>query len=351
MPPLDELIRLVYFPPRQPTNWSLESLTSGETVRYFSYGRHALLAGLAITGIQKGDHILVPGFICRDLLAAIHAIGAIPVFYPVSRNLQVAIPPASLPIAQVALAVNYFGFPQDLTPFEEYCDRTGAILIEDNAHGLFSHDEIGRLLGTRGDIGIFSLRKTISLPNGAALLLKTHSTYLPPPQIPFLTGALPITFRIKRILRGFPLPIGTNLPKLLTEMGRHIRKFRTGQEIPPSPPDAEQRMPENANPCRELPDILAQVDPDSETRRRRELYLILDEKIRERGGAPVFAKLPIGTVPYVFPFRATGDSVEKIKHFLASVGLECHPWPDLPDAIEPTAPEHYKTVWMVGFLW
>ena len=67
------------------------------------------------------------------------------------------------------LAVNYFGFAQDLAPFREYCLRTGATLIEDNAHGFLSKDTSGVLLGTRADLGITSIRKTFRLVNGAAL--------------------------------------------------------------------------------------------------------------------------------------------------------------------------------------
>ncbi len=70
---------------------------------------------------------------------------------------------------KAVLAVNYFGFAQDLAPFREYCSRTGATLIEDNAHGFLSKDTSGVLLGTRADLGITSIRKTFRLVNGAAL--------------------------------------------------------------------------------------------------------------------------------------------------------------------------------------
>lgn len=348
---LNKLIRFIYSPPRYSTNWSLEGLAPNKEIRYFSYGRYALLSGLAAIGIKKGDSILVPAFICRDLLASIHSIGAQPVFYPVNRKLQLAVPPTDLPSAKAVLAVNFFGFPQDLAPFEEYCSNSGAILIEDNAHGLFSQDEMGRFLGTRGDIGIFSLRKTISLPDGAALLLnRSDDNWTLAPQLPFSKAPPSKGFLIKKGLRRLVPFMGISLPRMLTTLGRLVRKLRTGHEIAPSPPDAERCLPGSAIPCQGLPGILAQVDPDREIQRRRETYQAVGAIILEGGGEPVFDDLPPGTAPYVFPFRATESALKRIKSLLADVGLECHPWPDLPDAVAPTAPEHYK-VWMVGFLW
>ena len=130
-----------------PTNPVMQA-AAGADVRLFSLGRYALLAALRVTGVSPGDKVLVPGFICRDLLASIHAVQGTPVFYPVDRTLA----PQSLLAAQGAkaiLAVNYFGFPQSLEPFRRYCAEHGASLIEDNAHGFLSRDALGHALGSR----------------------------------------------------------------------------------------------------------------------------------------------------------------------------------------------------------
>ena len=70
--------------------------------------------------------------------------------------------------------IDYFGFSQDSRPFEEYKKKYISIIIEDNAHGFLSKDKHGVLLGTRGDIGLLSNRKTIFLPNGGALLVNNE---------------------------------------------------------------------------------------------------------------------------------------------------------------------------------
>ena len=67
--------------------------------------------------------------------------------------------------------VNFFGFPQDIDVYRKFAKKSNSILIEDNAHGLFSKDKKYELLGTRGDVGILSVRKSVTLPNTGMLLI------------------------------------------------------------------------------------------------------------------------------------------------------------------------------------
>jgi hypothetical protein len=263
-----------------------------------------------------------------------------------------AVDPGDLPDARAVIAVNYFGFPQELAPFRAYCDRVGAVLIEDNAHGLFSRDGTGAALGTRGAMGIFSLRKTVVLPNGAALLFNSaDKTWLLPAQVPASDMMPSRTFRVKRLLRRLVPFAGVGVLRQLIWFERRLRKFRYGHEIAPSFPDAERTMPESAAPCRELPETLAGVDVDREISRRRELYLDLERIIRIAGGEPVFDALPEYTSPYGFPFYSPEDRIGQIKTALGRIGLDCHKWPELPDEIGPCAPAHYKSIWLVNFVW
>lgn len=349
---LTRLVKQVYYPPRRKTGWSLETFLGQGEIRYFSYGRYALQEALKTIGIRERDGVLVPAFICRDLLAAINSLGATPLYYPVGKDLQMAGSPDDLPNARAIVAVNYFGFSQNLAPFKVYCDRTGAVLIEDNAHGLFSRDEAGMALGTRGAIGILSLRKTVHLPNGAALLFNaTDKGWLVPPQISSSSVAPSRTFKVKRLLRCLAPFVGVGILRQLTVLERRLRKLRNGYEITPSPHDVESKMPESAAPCQELLEILAGVDVDHEINRRRELYLELEKFIRAAGGEPVFKVLPKYTSPYGFPFYSSESQAKRIKKALGKVHLDCYKWPELPSEIEPYAPAHYKLIWLVNFVW
>ena len=80
------LAATVYAPPRARAPWRLEDLLPGLALRYFSFGRRALAAGLRAAGIGAGKAVLLPEFVCRDLLSAVADAGSGPVFYPVRED-------------------------------------------------------------------------------------------------------------------------------------------------------------------------------------------------------------------------------------------------------------------------
>ncbi len=345
-------LRSVYAPPAAKTNWRLEQLTGHDQLRYFAYGRHALVAALQLAGVKDGDVVLLPGFICREVLGAIHALNARVEYYPVDTNLGLACDPSALPAAKAIVAVDYFGFAQDLVPFKQYCARSGAVLIEDNAHGLFSRDSDGRGLGTRGDLGIFSLRKTLAAPNGAAVVINNASLAAAlPSQIPFDDVAPDATFLGKRRLRKLVRLLGTWPARTATTLIRIARWLKTGHTIPPSAAESETQLPPVEAPGAILLDVMRNTDVDAEIARRRELYGLLPSLLDPVRYQPLFAALPPGTVPYGYPFVADAEHANEAQKLLAKHGIECLHWPALPDAIAAAAPAHYRTIWMVSFLW
>ena len=335
----------VYLPPETATGWRLESLLGGRDCRYFSYGRRALAEALRLAGVGAGDAVALPAFICREVLAAVHARGAAPRFYHVGMNLNLAGPATSLPSSAAVIAVNYFGFPQELAPFQDHCRRTGAVLIEDNAHGLFSRDRDGTFLGTRGDIGIFSLRKTVPLPNGAALVVNEKGRAFPTasPQ-PFDSGSPPVRFHLKQAARHAAPVVGARTLHRLLALIRHSATNGS--------PEVERSLPEPERPCAAL-SLPLTADVWRETARRRALYLWVGDRLCEAGLAvtPVFADLPESVVPYGYPFYADRSEFTRVQAVLSASGLDCVSWPDLPEAVRDQAPVHYTTLRFVPFLW
>lgn len=347
-----DLIKQIYLPPRGNNNWSFEHFIGHTNIRYFSLGRYALKEALSISGIGKGDNVLLPEFICKEVLSSINSVGAIPIYYPVDKGLQLSVEIDDLPHASASIVVNYFGFSQDLTPFYDYCKRTGALLIEDNAHGLFSWDEKGQILGTRCDLGIFSFRKTVPVPNGAAIVVNSNNAkYKLRNQLPFDKRAEPFSFKIKQALRKLSPRISISLLKASISFIRDLRKLRTGYEIAPSVIDAEYVIPCQPSPCKKLFSYLSSVDIKLEIMRRRELYVWIDSLLKDTSCEPIFKELPDYTVPYAYPFYASDDKIKKIKKKLKKYGLECFRWPELPESILHNTIEHYRTVWIIQFLW
>lgn len=293
--------------------------------------------------------MLVPEFICRDLLAPIHAVGAEPVFYAVDRQLQ----PIALPEAEsvrAVLAVNYFGFAQDLKPFRLYCEQHGAALIEDNAHGFLSQDETGAVLGARGDLGLFSMRKTFSLPDGAALWVSKPEWQGRLEQaLPGRNEPLPLVYRVKHSLARVQRQTGVPILALGQDLARGIRRWRTGHDVAPPSAESEYEMPPISAPhCRSLAAL--SLDTAGEIVRRRELYREFHAALATMGIHPVFADLPVGTAPYGYPFYADSLAAQAVTKIARKHGLDCIHWPDLPAAVEPNAPQHYRSLWLVNFL-
>lgn len=344
------LLASVYAPPAASLPWRLEDLLPGTQVRYYSFARRALAEGLRAAGLGRASKVLLPGFLCRDVLSSLAAVGASAVFYPVDTQMRPATSPEDWPKADAVLAVDYFGFPQDLAPFKAYCKPTSAVLIEDNAHGLFSRDETGALLGSRGDLGLFSLRKTLPLPNGAALAVTAQRGWKVPEQ-----GAFGAEADLRRLMKTGSRLLAGKLGSRRTLQGltllRDLRRLRTGSRLPRPDPRSEKELPSPERPCRALARPLTAADPAAEAKRRRALYAFLSPRLDKAGAELIFDALPHGVVPYGLPFRAEGAALTKTVALLESLGLEPSTWPDLPAAVMPTAPDFYKNVRIVHFLW
>lgn len=324
----------------------------GSNSRFFAYGRHALFEAFVLAGVGVGDVVLLPEYICRETLSAVKALGARAEYYPVCPDLELSISPDSLPKAKAVLAINYFGFPQELTQFEAYCSKTGAILIEDNAHGFLSRDEDRLYLGTRGDIGIFSFRKSIPLVNGSGIVVNHPGKVCGlKAQLPFVRYAESRMFKIKKILRRLPAWNMTGLLYALMGVDKLIKKFRTGSEYVMSNADAEVILPGRPEPDVGLLNALKSLDVDCEISRRRLLYSEVGKFVEKNGGVPVFKSLPNAVVPYGFPFRSSPERIKEIRTELKKHFIDCYIWPELPSEIEQKSVEHYKSVWLINFIW
>lgn len=320
-------------------------------VRYYSLARHALMDALRLAGVAPGRRVLLPAYLCRDLLAPLHILGAHPCWYDVTSDLRPQAPPDQWAAADVVLAVNYFGFPQDLRPFHAYAQRTGAVIVEDNAHGYLSRDDDGRWLGCRTGLGVFSLRKTLRIPDGAALWVGPAyaSHELPMPSVFDGVGVNPAQL-IKARLRRLPL-VGEIVYRVSTVLARKLRKWRTGTETPAAVPASERELPAPANPWAGLLPALAGCAVSVEVDRRRAAYAHCLEVGHRVGARPVFAALPTNCAPYAYAFRGDDAAIEGMRGHADRHGFDLVTWPDLPTEIASRAPPHYRNVFLVNFLW
>lgn len=319
-------------------------------IRYFAYARHALSEALRLCDCGPGDVVLLPELICRDVLSSIHSVGATSRFYPVDATLS-AQNLESNPPAKVVIAVNYFGFPQDLEPFNEYCSKTGAILIEDNAHGFLSKSPDGKFLGSRAPLGITSIRKTFRLMNGAALHI-SDSKYVSNlhSQLAYTNERPPLGVRSRitasRIQRSTRIP----LLSLLQVSTRIIRKLTTGSWLPVSSVESETSLPMPINPHQSLRNCVQQLRAEKEVLRRRNLFIATDRKLKSIGIGGIFTELTPGVSPYGYAFIANSQQLRSAKRRLRGLSVEVISWPDLPQAIRVDENHFYRNLRVVNFL-
>ncbi len=324
---------------------------TGGAVRYYSLARYALLDALRLFGVGRGHRVLLPSFLCREVLAPITMLGATPCWYEIEPGLTPVGSPDMWPEAAVVLAINYFGFAQDMAPFVAYSHRTGAKIIEDNAHGYLSRDAQGRWLGTRAPLGLFSLRKTIRIPDGAALSVNEALLVKGlPEQLPFDENGLHQAQVLKTRMRHIPL-IGSRLLRIATFTARGIRKYKTGSAAPLSDPLLETQIGVAPNPWIGLLSAVAQLDNGSEIVRRREAYSRCALEGQRCGVAPVFTILPDHCVPYGYPFRGDDSGCASMRRVAGRMGFDLVAWPNLPNVFERPFPAYYRNVFMVNFLW
>ncbi len=344
-----ELIHSVYAPPLKKGNTRLQDIyqNSFQLVE-FSLARHALFAGLKSLGLKKGDRILVPGFICRDVLAPFNQLGLEIIFYEVNERLEMVLSAADLPKVQAIFAVHYFGLETNLTPFREYCLKNQAFLISDNAHGLFSSSSSGQLLGTDGDIGIISVRKTLPIANGAVLICAKG---LSAPTQPECIQSKSLRLEVKNALRPLVARWGVSLLLAITKLKRRVRFLIKGHAFPTSSSEDEWIIPMAANPC-DMNSYIAKMDVEGEKKRRRELFNFLSEFLSSQEIQPLRKSLSEFEVPYAYPFFCSEKDIGVVKERLEKLGLEIVNWPALPTKVlEAGEPEFYKRLFLVRFLW
>ena len=137
---------------------------------------HALEMCALLLDVQPGDEVIVPSFTFVSTVNAFVLRGARPVFADVRRDTL------NLDEAHVArlvtrrtraiVPVHYAGVACEMDALGELAAQCGAVIIEDNAHGLFGAYR-GRPLGTLGALATQSFHETknFSCGEGGALLV------------------------------------------------------------------------------------------------------------------------------------------------------------------------------------
>jgi dTDP-4-amino-4,6-dideoxygalactose transaminase len=134
--------------------------------------RHGLWAGVLGLGLGRGDVVLTPAYHHGSEIEALVRAGLTCRFYeptaalaPDEGELETLLGTG----VRALLLVHSLGFPQDPPRWRRWCDERGILLIEDAAQSWLARSG-DRPLGAWGDLSLFSLHKTVGVPDGGALV-------------------------------------------------------------------------------------------------------------------------------------------------------------------------------------
>ena len=147
----------------------------------FPNARTAFKALLKSLDLSPEDEILLPAYIGwskaegSGVFDPIREVGVKHRFYRVTRQLAIDFDDLRGQIAsghpRLLLIIHYFGYPdRNLADIAEYARNHGVLVVEDEAHALYS-DWIGGICGRSGDAAIISLHKMLPFASGGLLIL------------------------------------------------------------------------------------------------------------------------------------------------------------------------------------
>lgn len=288
---------------------------------FFGYGRTALKAGLISSNISVGKKILVPNYICNEALQPFNELGIGIKYYSVNEDLS----PNWDSIKKILsndvvsiLMVHYFGIPQQIDQFIRFSKENNLLLIEDNSHGYGSLYS-GKLLGTLGDIGISSPRKSFPILNGGVLFLNNGN----------------------KVIGDFPLE-PANIQKLIIRdvIGRILDNAVTIKELFLKKPDNEIKSDTNIKDWsidKTSHNLLIEYNLEKVRELRTNIYKVWEKWCKANDLSPIFllkdnSFAPLST-PLLFDSKSDRDkwlSIFRKNHIAAYI------WPDLPREIMDT---------------
>ena len=154
------------------------SILDAGQVRFVTSGRVAIALALKQMGVGPGDTVLVPSYHCASMIEPVIWAGATPLFYRIRPDTTVdlddlAVKAAGSASIKALMATNYYGFHQPLPALRAFCDARGIQLLEDCAHSFLGH-HAGRPLGSWGDYAIASSMKFFPVYEGGCLVSARH---------------------------------------------------------------------------------------------------------------------------------------------------------------------------------
>jgi perosamine synthetase len=300
--------------PRSPNSPHCPSVLDAGDVRMVTSGRIAIALALREIGVGPGDAVLVPAYHSMSMIPPVLACGARPVFYKIGPDTRVDLADVAAKLGGAVKAImvtSYFGIPQPLAELRAFCDHHGLRMIEDCAHCFFGEQD-GKPVGSWGDYAIASSMKFFPIYEGGALVSARHTLRTPAPvsagkgfelkaclnalENSFAYGRLPLL----RALLWLPMRLKNALWGVLKQ-----RRASDAAELTPSSSDSSFEFDPHWLDKRTSwfsRRVMGHASHARIVARRRANYLHLEQALAGLPGCrPLFAALPAGACPWLFP--------------------------------------------------
>ena len=309
------------------------SVLDAGAVRLVTSGRIAIALALREMGVGAGDAVLVPAYHSMSMIPPVLACGARPVFYKVGIDTAVDLADVASkldPGVKAIMVTSYFGFPQALAVLRAFCDQHGILMLEDCAHCFFGAHQ-GKPVGSWGDYAIGSSMKFFPVYEGGCLVSARHRLTTPATvsagagfEAKAGLNALENSFAYGRLpLVRAALWLPMQLKAMVWGMLKRAPKAAAAPALTPSSSDSSFEFDPrwlDKSASRFSRWVIGHVSHARIVQRRRANYLALEEALRALPGArPLFAALPEGACPWLFPLLV--DEPEPLFERLHAAGV------------------------------
>jgi len=142
---------------------------------------HGLELACRALGIGPGDEVIVPSFTLSSTANCVVLTGARPVFADIEENTY-GIDPKSIiwlitKKTKGIIVVHYAGMPCQMEEIQKIAKKHKLFIIEDAAHCIGAYYK-GNMLGTLGDIGVYSFHGTKNVCSGEGGMVVTNNKIL-----------------------------------------------------------------------------------------------------------------------------------------------------------------------------
>lgn len=142
-------------------------------VRSVDSGTSGIYLALKALGVDDGDEVLMPTYICASVQDAVLKAGGIPVLCDNGRYWGLSLDSVREkrgPKSKALIIAHMFGIEEDPEPFKEL----GLPILEDCCQA-FGRKENGEWIGKKGDLSIFSFHATKCLTTGEGGMVASHN--------------------------------------------------------------------------------------------------------------------------------------------------------------------------------